>query len=268
MARDRVSLMGQHRSEQPAVLVVVHGSRNKEWVAQQRHWFTNVRTAMSDVDPRVVMELSFLEITEPLFEDQFRAMSGRHSHVIILPFFLVQGSHVMKDIPDIATRGLAPGGTYELLRADGFAALLGANAEERLLAGKATPADDVIACGYGSSRSNDHWHQLVADVRDHAGMFRDQSWHWAATGHYLPDNAAPLRGKIEALRKEGKTHLAILPLYLGISSYQTDLIPRIMNEFSDVQFHFSPTSILPDQRLEKWAVEAITQALHSRSATR
>ncbi|MCC6546583.1 CbiX/SirB N-terminal domain-containing protein [Candidatus Sumerlaeota bacterium] len=250
----------------PAVLVVVHGSRNKAWVAQQRQWFAAVKEKLRSRFNDLVVELGFLEITDPLFESCLREMSLRHRHVLIFPFFLVRGGHVMKDIPAIASRVVLPGHEWELLAPACFAEVLGGNAEHRLRVAGAESCSDVIACGYGSASSDAHWLQLVADVRANAGTFHDKPWHWAATGHYLADNSVPLRAKIESLRSEGKTRLAILPLYLGISSYQTDLIPRVMKDFPEIQFSFAPTAILPDSRIEDWAVDAIVSALPQRSA--
>ncbi|MEO8376903.1 MAG: CbiX/SirB N-terminal domain-containing protein [Candidatus Sumerlaeota bacterium] len=248
----------------PAVLIVVHGSRNSEWVSQQQNWFANVGNALREEFPGLRVELSFLEITAPLFEDRFRELSLEHEHLLVLPFFLVQGGHVLKDIPAIADGCLADSHSYEIIGSDQFSVALGVNAEHRLHVSHATTIDEIIVCGYGSSGSVAHWLQLIVDIRAHAGTFCDQPWHWAATGHFLPDSSAPLRSMIETLRASGKRHLAILPLYLGISSYQNDLIPRVMKEFPDVQFHFMPTSILPDLRIERWAVDAIARALQPR----
>lgn len=245
----------------PTVLVVAHGSRSARWVAAQEQWFAGVRALLEarklgSADVR----LSFLEITEPLFEDAVARAHRDGKPLIVFPFFLSRSGHVAEDIPE-AIEQAAAGADACVLDTSDKNARLGANAARRLRAAGARPGDPVVVSAYGSSGATGEWERLVEEVRTHAGEFAQAPWVFAPAGHFLEDYGAPLREALVALQAEGHQRLAVLPLYLAVSSYQETLIPGVIAEFPDLHIDFQPDAILPDPELEAWAADRIAAAL-------
>lgn len=242
------------------MIIVAHGSRSPRWVAAQRDWFDGVRRELGPLGGQV--ELTFLEISLPLFEDRLLALAGQITEPLaIMPFFLSKGGHAGEDIPQIANQVLGPD-RWRLVAPTGWIEVLGTNANRRLRQCGADPGEPVIVSGYGSSHEDREWLELVAEVQSHSGDFSTgPRWDFAPSGHFQPDPSQPLRSALRGLSDEGLRRAAILPFYLAVSSYQETLIPEVVAEFSHLDVRFNPTSILPDPELEKWAARIITQAL-------
>lgn len=246
----------------PQLIVVAHGSRSPRWVAAQREWFEGVQRQLGPLGERA--ELTFLEISLPLFEDRLMAIAGSvEKPVAVLPFFLARGGHASEDIPPIADAVLGRDG-WRLVQPEGWMDVLGANARRRLERSGARPGEPVVVSAYGSSHENDEWLALVADVQAHAGPFAaGPAWGFAPSGHFLADYKEPLRAALQQIVQQGLPSAAVLPLYLAVSSYQETLIPEVLAEFPQLACAFEPTSILPDPDLEIWAANLIRQALQT-----
>lgn len=246
------------------ILVVVHGSRGRGWVAAQEEWFDGVRRRVERKSAAAVdMKLTYLEITEPLFEDALAAQAGapQPGPVLIYPFFLSRSGHAGEEIPEIAEARLGSHVPWQFLRPEGWPARLGANSERRLAALGATSQDEVVVCGYGASKHDEQWRDLLTAVQAHAGSFAEgRRWRWAPCGHFLPDASEPLRGHLREVTEKPDARLAVLPLFLGVASYQKELIPGVLAEFPQIEALFQPDAILPDPAIEEWAAEAIARA--------
>ena len=148
-----------------------------------------------------------------------------------------------------------------LIRPTGWIAALAENAQRRLAAYGAPPGCPVVVSGYGAKRHDDQWVAMVEGIQQACPGYNSVPWEWAPSGHFLADYAEPLRGAIDRLRAAGHRRAAILPLYLGISSYQESLIPGVIAEYPDMEFHFQPDGILPDEGVAHWAAGQIQQAM-------
>lgn len=252
------------------VLVVCHGSRSRRWVAAQREWFDHVRERL--VARAIPMQpiLSFLEITDPLFEDVLASLAAERDpaafpggRLAILPFFLARSGHAGEEIPAIASKLLHPRGLdWQYAGTGGWERVLGANAEARLEAMGCEPGEQVIVSGYGASGHDGQWRELVADIHENAGRFAGgKPWLWAPAGHFLPNATKPLYDALESVRRSGEGTVAILPLYLAVSSYQETLIPSVMRLFPSLRIRFEPTAVLPSGAVEEWAVERLADCL-------
>lgn len=83
-----------------ALLVVAHGSRRPESNDEVRRLTDELR-AVAGADYQRV-ECAFLELAEPSIPEGIDCcVAGGASEVVILPYFLSAGRHVVKDIPDI-----------------------------------------------------------------------------------------------------------------------------------------------------------------------
>ncbi|CAN5200189.1 hypothetical protein BH09SUM1_BH09SUM1_24470 [soil metagenome] len=240
-------------AQEQTVVVVSHGSRNATWVSAQREWFAGVTRLLPS---NLHAELTFLEISDPLFEARLKELD-HNQRVLILPFFLSHGGHAGEDIPELAQRHLL---NFQLIKAHGLEHALGLNAARRLREMGASAGEAVIVSAYGGSRSQNQWLDLVAGIQTKSGEFSAAPpWLFAPAGHYLEDSAAPLREQLATVRAKGLRRCAILPLYLAVSSYQETLIPSVIAEFPDLQIKFLPSGVLPDPGLEKWAAELIME---------
>lgn len=103
---------------------------------------------------------------------------------------------------------------------------------------------------------------MTADIQAATRFADDAPWGWAACGHFMDDYAEPLRTAIRSARDRGARRVAVLPLFLGVSSYQRSLIPSTLAEFGEkvIEFLFQPDAILPDATIERWAAEQILAA--------
>ena len=81
-----------------SLLVVAHGSRRAASNDEVRAF--TARLSEQAVGTFVQIECAFLELAEPSIPDGLRALLGAGaSEVVVLPYFLSAGRHVVTDIP-------------------------------------------------------------------------------------------------------------------------------------------------------------------------
>ena len=258
--------MANQKTPEKRVLVVAHGSRSSRWVAAVNEWFAGFARRLTDLSKGgIEARLSFLEITDPLFEDALKEEAAEKSPLTIFPFFLSRSGHAGDEIPELAEEGLGKRGNWSVLLPEDWEHILGANAERRLAAYGANPGDPVVVSGYGASRHGHIWEELVDQVHAASGRFRDSEWLWAPSGHFMEDTSEPLRRSLRALREQGHRRAAVLPLYLSVSSYQMKLIPGVKEEFRGMEILFRPDAILPDPEIEEWAARFVMTSIQEKS---
>lgn len=246
------------KAKPPRLLVVAHGSRSRPWVAAQAYWFLGVQRLLP---PEAQAELSFLEIAPPLFADRLKALAAGPAPVRVLPFFLSRSGHAGEEIPGMIEEARAKGADVEIIPPEGWTEALAANTTKRLLAVGAAPGRPVVVCGYGASHHDQAWRELVRDLQAAGPFAADAPWEWAPCGHFLPDDRAPLQAAVQRLRDAGHERVAVLPLFLGVASYQQKLMPEVMARFPGLRFDFRPDGILPDPNIEAWAANLLRAAL-------
>lgn len=80
-----------------SLLLVAHGSRREASNDEIRELTTRLREATDDFDH---MGCAFLELAEPSIPDGLRQAIARGAReVVVLPYFLSAGRHVVTDIP-------------------------------------------------------------------------------------------------------------------------------------------------------------------------
>ena len=81
-------------------MITAHGSRKKksnEEIFKLAKKVAGLRT--HDFDS---VSTAFIQFTEPLLPDEIEKLADRNAEkIIVFPYFIGAGSHVMKDIPDI-----------------------------------------------------------------------------------------------------------------------------------------------------------------------
>lgn len=85
------------------ILLYGHGARNPEW-AQPFH---RIREAIKARDPRALVEPGFLELMRPTFDEGVNCLVEQGAtEIIVVPIFMAAGSHVKKDLPQLAANAM------------------------------------------------------------------------------------------------------------------------------------------------------------------
>ena len=85
----------QNPTSKTAVLLIAHGSRRPEANADLAELAERVR----DRGAYSIVEIAYLELAEPTIPQGIANCVGRHAErVLMLPYFLSAGSHVVEDL--------------------------------------------------------------------------------------------------------------------------------------------------------------------------
>lgn len=83
-------------SHQRALVLFAHGARAASWAAP----FERLRDLTRAREPQVRVELAFLELMPPRLPELVAALSADGvSDITVVPVFLGQGGHVLRDLP-------------------------------------------------------------------------------------------------------------------------------------------------------------------------
>ncbi|WP_310452657.1 CbiX/SirB N-terminal domain-containing protein [Sulfuritalea sp.] len=96
-----------------AILLYGHGARNPEW-AQPFH---RIRDAILARNPQALVEPGFLELMRPSFDEGVASLVDQGATaIVVVPIFMAAGSHVKKDLPQLAANAMDrhPGLVIEL----------------------------------------------------------------------------------------------------------------------------------------------------------
>jgi len=79
-----------------AMVLFAHGARDPKWAAP----FERLRDILRARAPDVTVSLAFLELMSPRLPEAVSALAGDGAEeVTIVPVFLGQGGHVLRDLP-------------------------------------------------------------------------------------------------------------------------------------------------------------------------
>lgn len=82
-----------------ALVLFAHGARSAGWAAP----FERLRDLVQAQRPDIDVSLAFLELMEPRLPDHVRALAAAGvNHITVVPVFLGQGGHVLRDLPLMA----------------------------------------------------------------------------------------------------------------------------------------------------------------------
>jgi len=83
-------------SHQRALVLFAHGARSASWAAP----FERLRDLTRAREPQVRVELAFLELMSPRLPEVVAALTADGiNDVTVVPVFLGQGGHVLRDLP-------------------------------------------------------------------------------------------------------------------------------------------------------------------------
>ena len=82
-----------------AVLLFAHGARDPAWAAP----FLRVRDLLRAARPGVRVELAYLELMSPGFEEAVTGLYAEGVRVVeVAPLFMAPGTHLRRDLPRLA----------------------------------------------------------------------------------------------------------------------------------------------------------------------
>jgi sirohydrochlorin cobaltochelatase len=83
---------------QRALILFAHGARTASWAAP----FQRLRDLTAQQRPDVAVSLTFLELMTPSLPDEVALLAARGvREVTIVPIFLGQGGHLLRDLPKL-----------------------------------------------------------------------------------------------------------------------------------------------------------------------
>ncbi len=103
-----------------AVVLFGHGARDPAWAEPMQR----VRARMLADEPRLHVELAFLELMAPTLSEAIDTLvAAGQSLIVVVPVFLAQGGHLKRDVPALvaAARERHPTVDIALARAVGEA---------------------------------------------------------------------------------------------------------------------------------------------------
>jgi sirohydrochlorin cobaltochelatase len=90
-------------SAKKGIVLFGHGARDAAWA--QPFW--RIRELIAGRHPSVPVEAGFLELMRPTFDEAVAtlAQSGVRE-IVVVPIFMAAGSHVKKDLPQLAAAAM------------------------------------------------------------------------------------------------------------------------------------------------------------------
>ena len=78
------------------IILFGHGARNPEYIEP----FKRIRASVERSAPGTLVEIGFLELTQPPLEDAVACLVARGAQAVkVVPIFFAPGKHVLKDLP-------------------------------------------------------------------------------------------------------------------------------------------------------------------------
>ena len=85
------------------ILLFGHGAKNPEWAAP----FVAIRAAILAHDSSVLVEFGFLELMRPTFDEGVDLLVARGAtSIVVVPIFMAAGTHINKDLPQLAAQAM------------------------------------------------------------------------------------------------------------------------------------------------------------------
>lgn len=271
-------------SHKIGVLLVNHGSRQKAW----RDMLLDVEHAVDDrllALPNVkAVRTAYNEYNEPSIAAQMKAFDDEgFDEVIVLPLFLTVGGHTNSDIPNLVglkndpkalealpKDGLPvyrPRARVTLLETIDSTEFLKANILRRtkaLLKDGDGSKYGVTLAAYGDDQFNQQWEALMNELgtylKEQVGI---GAINYAWSGHLVNYSSDPTRKAVNQILAEKDKDIVISVYVAYDKKFQTEVIGGGIQQSDRPQdvLYNEPEAILPDENLNNWIVDTITESL-------
>jgi sirohydrochlorin ferrochelatase len=252
-----------------ALLIAAHGSRAQGWADRVREFAQHVGESAAGAALFSVIEAAFLESSTPSVPDAVRSLLERGaSRVLVAPLLLTMSTHLKEDLPGLLgldvpdhirrrLRGegqqpLEPGLPITLLSLGALEEILAANVARRLsLRCEAAPSEGIVLCAYGSTLHHGRWKTLLQRTQVLLIQRGFGAIEHAFVGHVVSKSPEPTRQAIMRVgRAHGVTRVHVVPLLLGVTSLQTEVIAsaceEARREARGFNVVYEPDAVLPD----------------------
>ena len=252
-----------------ALLIAAHGSRAKGWAGRVREFAQHVGESAAGTALFSSIEAAFLESSTPNVPDAVRSLLERGaSRVLVAPLLLTMSTHLKEDLPGLLgldvpehirrrLRGegqqpLQPGLPVTLLKLGALEEILAANVARRLsLRCEADRSEGIVLCAYGSTLHHGRWKTLLERTQSLLHQRGFGAIEHAFVGHVVAKSPEPTRQAIMRVgRRHGVKRVHVVPLLLGVTALQTEVIASACIEASSEALDFSvayePDAVLPD----------------------
>jgi sirohydrochlorin cobaltochelatase len=86
-----------------ALVLFAHGARSQTWAAPFEHLQAQVQAQLQAREPELRVVLAFLELMSPRLPEAVETLAGDGvDDITIVPVFLGQGGHLLRDLPQLA----------------------------------------------------------------------------------------------------------------------------------------------------------------------
>jgi len=188
--------------------------------------------------------------------------------VLVAPLLLTMSTHLKEDLPGLLgldvpehirrrLRGegqqpLRPGLPVTLLNLGALEEILAANVARRLsLRCEADRSEGIVLCAYGSTLHHARWKTLLQRTQSLLLQRGFGATEHAFVGHVVSKSPEPTRQAIIRVgRRHGVKRVHVVPLLLGVTALQTEVIAsaciEASNEASGFTVVYEPDAVLPD----------------------
>lgn len=93
------------------ILLFGHGARNPDWAAP----FVAIRDRILAREPDALVESGFLELMRPTFDEAVDSLvAAGATEIVVVPIFMAAGSHIRKDLPQLAAQAMERHGAVDI----------------------------------------------------------------------------------------------------------------------------------------------------------
>lgn len=88
--------MSEHSTPRKVLILFAHGARAASWAEP----FQRLQSLLQSSQPQLRVELAYLELMSPQLPELVKQLHAEaHTDISIVPIFLGQGGHVIRDLP-------------------------------------------------------------------------------------------------------------------------------------------------------------------------
>jgi len=273
--------VSSYTGEKIGILLVNHGSHNKNW----RDMLLDVEEKVRDEllnHPRITeVKTAFMEYTEPSIATRLKEFDkAEFDHVVLVPLFLTISSHYLDDIPIIAGMKSDPIAEKRLEEENieihhaktsvkitpplDYTSLIKKNVEHRVkghLSGEGN--EGVVLVAYGDQGYLQQWEELISEIGNYLKTkLRIETIAYAWCGHLVGFSKEPTREACEQVL-EIEEKAIVIPLLVAIDPFlHDDAIGAGIKALDNPgRVIYSKDSILPDENLNSWIIDIAIKAV-------
>jgi hypothetical protein len=266
------------------VLLAAHGSRSSEWVGMMEAFADEVREPMLADGTVSGVRLAFITESKPSIASQMRAFDQEgYDEVIVVPLVIAVESQRTNDYLHYLTGVRSDMGQIKQLEKEGLeiyypqarvsltqvlnqSSVLKKNVLRRVRALQAGDSGEdmgVLLVGYGDQAYGQQMQEMMEGLGRYLKIKTDiDTVAYAFCGELVDYSGEPIVEAIHDLL-DMDDEVLVVPVLLGVDKMlQTNTIEAAVNAVPTAsRIRYEPTSVLPDPKVNVWAVEQVQAAV-------